>query len=411
LLGAVDSVVGWPAKAVEALAVRSQFDGFVFTDAEHEDITQILADNNFSSLYSQATVSELINSCAFFTLSAGTEGEPRVLISAWSALNAACIWDYRKKRVKAGIAIVSFDDGNKTPVEMNLYTDDAIVVIRKTDAGYSSERLPHIMRRPLIEPVVYRPSLDRPFGRSRISRAVISITDSAVRASLRTEVAAEFFTAPQKYLLGVDEDIFKDKSKGDAYIGAILALNRDEDGNVPEFGQLAQQSMQPHIDYMRSLAAQFAGETSIPISSLGVIHDNPASAEAIYAATQDLIIEAESLNATNGHSLRNIGLMTMAISQGISMDELGDAERSIMPKFRAVDKPSISAVSDAMLKQIQAVPWIGDTDVALERLQYTEDERARMKSDRRRASARGLLDELTKQREAQEATHAEPSTD
>ena len=60
-----------------------------------------------------------------------------------------------------------------------------------------------------MEPLVYRPSLDRPFGKSRITRAVMSITDSAVREALRTEVSAEFFTTPQKYLLGADEELFE----------------------------------------------------------------------------------------------------------------------------------------------------------------------------------------------------------
>lgn len=29
--------------------------------------------------------------------------------------------------------------------------------------------------------------------------------------------------------------------------------------------------MQPHIDYMRSLAARFSGETNVPLSELGVV--------------------------------------------------------------------------------------------------------------------------------------------
>jgi hypothetical protein len=34
---------------------------------------------------------------------------------------------------------------------------------------------------------------------------------------------------------------------------------------------------------LRQLAAQFAGETGVPLNSLGVVQDNPSSAEAIYA--------------------------------------------------------------------------------------------------------------------------------
>ena len=157
----------------------------------------------------------------------------------------------------------------------------------------------------------------------------MSITDNAIRTALRAELSSEFFTSPQKYLLGADKDLFNNSSKWEAYIGNIFAVSKDEDGDTPTFGQLSQMSMQPHTDYMRSLAAQFAGETGIPISSLGVIHDNPASAEAIYAAKEDLIIEAEALNETNGAALRNIGLLVEAIAGNKTLAQLTDDERRI----------------------------------------------------------------------------------
>ena len=50
--------------------------------------------------------------------------------------------------------------------------------------------------------------------------------------------------------------------------------------------------MQPHIDYMRSLAARFSGETNVPLSELGMVTDNPASAEAVYAAKESMIVDA-----------------------------------------------------------------------------------------------------------------------
>ena len=62
-------------------------------------------------------------------------------------------------------------------------------------------------------------------------------------------------------------------------------MTRDEDGNVPTFGQIAAASMEPHIAYMRNLAARFSGATNVPISELGIVQDNPSSAEAIYATS------------------------------------------------------------------------------------------------------------------------------
>ena len=383
----VETVVGWPAKAVDMLAARSLFDGFITKDgAQNETLGRILTDNQFKVLYRQAVTSQLINSVAFFTVSKGLAGEPSTLISCYSAHDAAAIWDGRKKRIKAGLTVALRDEqGN--PLTYYLYTDEAVVEITDSGARY----YPHKQGRPLMEAIRYAPTIDRPFGKSRISRAVMSITDSAVRAALRTEVAAEFFTTPQKYLLGADETVFRDHSKWEAYTGTIFAISKDEDGDTPQFGQLSQMSMQPHIDYIRSLASRFAGETGIPVSSLGVIHDNPASAEAIYAAKEDLVIEANMLNQTNAEALKNLALLALATERNVSIAELDEEEKSIQAKFKDASMPSIVSQSDAMIKQASVLPWIGETEVALEMLGYTEEQIIRLMAQKKTISALNIL--------------------
>lgn len=391
----VNTTIGWAAKAVDKLAVRSQFDGFVSKDGNIEELEEILHENNFKELYRQLVTSELIHSCAFLTVSKGDIGEPDVLISGYGADNAAAVWNARHKRIDYGLTITATDkdsdDAIKSPIDMNLYTDTHVVRIYRVKNSWQAEYYPHGLGRPLIEPLVYSPSLNKPFGKSRISRAVMSITDSAVRTALRTEVSAEFFTTPQKYLLGADEEAFNDTSKWQAYIGTIFAVTKDEDGDIPQFGQLSQMSMQPHIDYMRSLAAQFAGETNIPISELGIIHDNPASADAIRAAKEALVMDAESLNANNGYHLATVGKMCLALSRGTSLDAI---EERVTSNFRNPERLSTASTSDAILKQVQAFPWMADTRVALEELGYSEEKIIRLMSEKRRAEARMKLNNI-----------------
>ena len=386
----IEAVVCWPEKAVDALSARSRFDGFTFSNDIETGINEIVRDNNLRLMYSQSVASELTNSCAFVTVSRGSIGEPPVMVGFHSAETSSALWNFRRKRIKCGLTIVETEQVGRSnrfePIWVNMYTDDAVIEIRKVNDNWVSARLPHVMGRPLMEPMVYRPSLSRPFGKSRISRAVMSITDNAVRECLRSELGAEFYTTPQKYLLGADEADF-DKPKWEAYIGSIFLASRNDDGDLPQFGQLPQASMQPHTEYMRELAAQFAGATSVPISSLGVIHDNPASAEAIYAAKEDLIIEAESLNETNGISLRNIGLMALAISQNKKMEDLTAEEKSIMPIFKNPAMPSIVSQADAMMKIASAAPGIVSSDVFWEQLGFSESDRARLTSAMRRDNA------------------------
>ena len=411
-LTSVETVVGWPAKAVDALAVRSIFDGFTF---KNEDISEILRENDFNLMYSEAVTSELINSCAFITLSEGRDDEPQILINFYSATCAAALWDVRRKRIKCGFTVADYEDradGQCVPLQVNFYTNDAIIeCVRAEETDrWAVNRIPSAMGRPLMEPLRYRPALNRPFGKSRISRAVMSITDSAVRTCLRAEVSAELYTSPQRYLLGADEstfggydsDIDSRAKKVEAYLGTIFAITPNENGDIPQYGQLAAMSMQPHTDYMRSLAARFAGETGIPISSLGVIHDNPASAEAMRVASEDLIIEAEALNEVNGRALENIARMIIALRDG---DTFADVRAtSVRAEFKNPMRPSIASQTDAVMKQANLMGWfVEESDalaITLPELGYNESQTEQLINAKESYEARQALMYALQQEEA-----------
>jgi hypothetical protein len=374
--------VGWAAKAVDALAVRSRFDGFAFSDGQTHDIDSVFATNFFKSKYQQSVTSELINSCAFLTVSKGGEDEPPVIVNAYSALNASAVWDFRKNRIKYGLVVADkqkkFEASNELePTAVNLYTNTDIWEITKKNELWSAKRLPHDMGRPLMEALVYRPSLDRPFGRSRITRDVMEIVDNATRESVRTEIHSEFFTSPQRVILGVDpNDVFSGKSEQQALIGSFLALGRDEEGEVPQVTQFSQASMQPHLDYMKSLALRFSAMTNVPVSEMGVVSDNPSSADAILAAKEGLVLEAEDLNASNGETLKSIGRMAISILQNKPLSELTDVENSIAPRFKSPATPSIVSQADAWVKLASSTTsesWLPKTPIYWEEIGLPEE--------------------------------------
>lgn len=222
----------------------------------------------------------------------------------------------------------------------------------------------------------------------------MTLTDDAQREKERSEIAAEFAAYPQKYLLGTDKKLTNEGNRYAAYIGAIMEVTKGEGDSVPTFGQLSQLSMQPHIDYMRSLAAQFSGATNVPLSALGVVSDNPSSAEAIYAAKEDLVIDAQTLNADNGRALVNVAMMALATKDNSSFAAIRDSGLTIEARFRNPAMPSVVSQSDAMVKQISALPWLAESDVALEELGYSEDQIIRLRSDRAKTQSRSLLSSL-----------------
>ena len=375
----VETIVGWPQKAVDMMAVRSRFDGYTAASAATQDILDMVsAKSRLKARYRPTVQSELIHSCAFGTVGVDVDSQPR--IDVHSAEVSAARYDRAKGRIAYGMVINLFKDG--VPVDIDIYAEDAVIHVWDTSLGFWDYEIePISMGRPTMEVFAYRPTMLKPMGQSRITRAVMSITDSAVREALRTEISAEFFTSPQKYLLGADEEAFANTTKWEAYIGNIFAVGRDEDGQLPNYGQLSQGSMQPHTDYMRSLAARFSGETNIPISTLGVIHDQPASAEAIYAANEALVIDCEDLNENNRDSLKNLALMAIAAQLDTPLDELPDEYRDFTANFRNPAMPSVVSQTDAMTKLAAVVPGFAGTDVFWEQVGFPEDMRRKVEQE------------------------------
>lgn len=369
----VETVVGWPKKAVTSMASRSRFDGFTVASGDEDmqgRVDFIVSACNLKRKYKQAVESELIAGCDFVTLSKGADSEPPVIITTHSAEDGAADWDNRLGRVRDGLVIMHYDRSG-APDEVALYTDSTTLHVDARGDGLAIENLPHRMGRPLMEALAYNPTEDKPFGQSRITRAVRSITDSGVREALRTEISAEVFTSPQKYLLGVDGDPFENKTRWEAYIGNIFTVTQTENGTTPSFGQLSQGSMQPHTDYMRALAARFSGETNVPVSQLGVIHDNPSSADAINQANEPLIMEVQDLNDFNNDSLVAVIKMALAIEGGGTLDDYDAVD--IVANFRNPLMPSIASQTDAMVKIAGVVPEFAGTEVFWEQIGFSQD--------------------------------------
>lgn len=390
----------WPAKAVDMLAQRSILDGFVFeSGAEDEALQRIVLDNRMGMKYPMAVTSEGIYSGMVWTLSRGRAGRSGVRIKAHSFETSAVIWDGEEERVGCGLAVIFNHDYGGTlghaPSVVNLYTPEATVVMRRSEDGrrWRAEYVRHRLGRPLMEPMCFSPSMSRPFGKSRITRAVMGLTMSKLRQDMRAELSAEFFTTPQKYLLGADEEAF-DMDRYQAYTGNIFLASKDEDGDVPQFGQLAQGTMQPHVDYSRALAAQFSGETAIPLHSLGVVSDNPDSAEAMQMAERDLVQLVEQTNRTNGEALRNVALMAMALDKGptATLDSLTDDEYSVMVKWHNPSMPNIASTADAWNKLASAAPWIGETEEFLEGVGIDRATRRRMLNQKRVIQGRSFME-------------------
>src|SRR5690606_36206475 len=115
--------------------------------------------------------------------------------------------------------------------------------------------------------------LGRPFGRSRITRAVMSIHEQALSAMMRADVNGEAYSLPRYALLGATEEAFQNadgsvKPTWQAAWDAIWAIGDDE-SLAQQGSPLARadikpfhgQSPEPQNAHLRMLTQMFSGET------------------------------------------------------------------------------------------------------------------------------------------------------
>lgn len=398
-------VLGWAAKAVDVLNRRCVLEGFAVpgVDLASAGMDQIWQDNRLESEIPQAGVSSLIHSVAFNIITQGDvqSGEPEVLWMVKDALSGTGIWDSRRRSLRAFLSIIEADK-NGNPTEFVIYRPGVNTTVTKSAGKWTVERRPHAYGLP-VEPIPYRPRLGRPFGSSRISRAVMSLQNTAIRATMRTEVTAERYSMAQRVLLGADESVFKtpDGATKPAWLAAmdaVWAIPDDTDATDPALAradvkEFTAGSQKPHSDQLYTTAQLFSGETSIPISSLGfATQANPASAEAYRASRDDLISEAEGTTRDWAPGQRRSALQALQMLNG--WDEIPDEFRRLSAKWRNPATPSRAAAADAAVKLVSQGILPADSDVTLEQIGFDEPTIRRIQADRRKSIGRAVLERL-----------------
>lgn len=394
----------WGAKCVDVLASRSMFDGFVGTDgSDNSDLEQICKDNRLVAEYMKSCRDELKYGCTFATLSADPPGSCKIRFH--SPMSGAAKWDGYAGRIGHGFVIIDSEENETTkvwdPSLFHMHTETALIEIRRTGTVWTAVYHPHKMGRPLMEAMVWNPTSHKPFGRSRLKEPVRRLIQGYVRTIANATIGLEFSTTPQKYLLGVTDEQFDAvvNQKFRQYIGSIFTSTENpETGAKPEFGQLAQGTIEPHVQMIRILATQFSAATGLTVTDTGVVNDaNPTSSDAILAQSQTLVSMAEQLNAANGDALNTIAQMALAIAKGVRLDELQEEEKSMIAHFRNPAMPSVAVTADAAIKIASARQEFAGTDTFLEMIGFSQADIRRIKAQESRARGLSLLESLAEE--------------
>ena len=351
-----ESVLGWCAKAVDSLADRLSFREFgndVF------DMNNIFLANNMDVLVDSAILGALISSCDFIYITADDTGFPQMRVIDGG--HATGIIDPITNMLKEGYAVIEFDDVDQ-PIMEGYFTPGYTAI-------YERGRLQNIFTNkapyPLLVPIINRPDAVRPFGHSRISRACMSLVESAARTVKRSEISAEFYSFPQRYVLGMEDSAEADDTWNNwkAAMSAMLRIDKDEDGGHPVVGQFQQQSMTPHMEQLRMFAGAFAGETGLTLDDLGFPSQNPSSAEAIKASHENLRLMAREAQKSFGIGLLNTGYLAACVRDDYTYLRRQVAETTL--KWEPIFEPDASAltsIGDGVIKINQALPEYVDAE-------------------------------------------------
>lgn len=345
------ATLGWCTKSVDALADRLIFKGF---DDDVFEINDIFNMNNPDTFYDSAILSALIASCCFIYISAGEENEPRLQII--EASNATGIIDPITGLLKEGYAVLDRDKNGKA-------VSEAYFLPKRTDYyidGKFAYAYEHKSMYPLLVPIIHRPDAVRPFGRSRISRSAMYYQKYAKRTLERADITAEFYSFPQKYVVGLSPEA-EPLDKWQATISSMLQFDKDQDGDKPTLGQFTMPSMSPFTEQLRTAAAGFAGETGLTLDDLGFVSDNPSSSEAIKASHETLRAMARKAQRNFGSGFLNVGFISCCIRDDYPY--LRNQFYKVKPRWMPVFEPdaaTLSTVGDGAIKINQAIEGFFD---------------------------------------------------
>lgn len=391
-------ILGWSAKAVDALGRRCVIDDFTWPDGDLDSlgVSGFAEDNMLLSELAAGRSKAFIHGVAFLVNTVGVEGEPSSLLHVKDALNATGEWNARARRLDNLLSVTARHDSK--PTAFTLYLDGVTITVEK-DAGWVvTSRQEHRYGVP-AEPLIYRPH-GREFGYSRISRPIMGLQDAAVRTLIRLEGHMDIYSYPELLLLGADGSVFKDDNGNtlpvwQAMMGRIKGIPDDKDAPSDALAradvrQFAASSPEPHLKQLNALAKLFAREASLPDSATAIADmANPTSAESYDSSQYELIAEAEGAVDDFTRPIARAIRRGLAIRNGVA--EMPDSWASIAPKWRNPRYVSKAAQADAGAKQLAAMPWLAETEVGLELLGLTPDQARRALIERRRSAGRATI--------------------
>jgi len=321
--------LGWCTKAVDDLANRLTIDSL---ENDNYGMWDIFKQNNMDILFDSAFRSALISACCFIYIIQTESGD--VQLQLIDGKNATGTLDPSTYLLKEGYAILDTDELGDPTLEAYFLPNETVYYNKLT---HGETHYANPTGYPLLVPIINRPDADRrPFGQSRISKALMDIQDKARYTITCLEVAREFGAFPQKYVVGLSQDA-EFNSLENAY-KQILAIDKDGDGDKPSVGQFTQISLSSYLAQLQEYERQFNAASGLD-------------------AKENLQVIASGCQRTFGAGILNTGLVASCLRDETHYSRVMVCDTKVIWKpVYAMDMASISTFGDGIIKINQSVP-------------------------------------------------------
>lgn len=397
-LRGMHTVLSWPEIVVDSLAERLHVEGFRLPgeSSTNDELWQIWNDNHLTRESYLAHVDAMIFGRAYAVVGSNEIDGRSPRITVESPMHLIDDYDPRTDTINAALRLIGKRNPG-APSHATLYLPNETIWLEEQQ-GYLSnhwgiiDRDVHNLGIVPVVRLVNRQRIHERHGYSEISKSVMSIVDAACRALLRLELAAEFFSAPQRYILGASEEDFQRPdgtatSAWETYIGRVLVVERDEDGNVPSVGAFPTADPTNQTRIVDLYREEISVKTGLPPHYLGSTTANPSSAEAIRAAESRLITRAELKQVEFSVWGSQVMPLALYVRDGV-WPEQGNG---ISTEWRNAATPTVAASTDAAVKLVAAGILPPQSDVVLKMVGLSPGQIQQVQAERVKQSAMETL--------------------
>lgn len=387
------TIVGWGALAVDPYVERHAVDSFRLSDGTDADpyLTALWTENGLDAELPLAVTDALSMGRGWWVVGSPLEsgGVPQITVE--SPLNLAAIWNMRGTEPTAlfheywadgrrhaallvpnqTVSLATNDKGEWEVVDRDVHDFGFVPAVRMSNSARTNDRA----------------------GRSAITPALRSTIDGACRTLLGLEVAREIYSVPQRLILGAAESDFQKsdgtpKSAWETYITAVLGLERDENGELPDVKQLQVYDPATFTKLIENAASRAASIVLAPPQEIGLYtQGNPVSADAQNTSESRRNRRARSQQATFGVPLARVMQYAAMFDNG---GVLPDQYRRIAVDWVGLELLDFSTTADGISKLVSAGSIPATSDVTLKRAGFNAVERARLAQDRSADDGRQL---------------------